>query len=61
MADDPPDVPVTRFVGQPIRSVREIDYDDGRAAFTVGLALRFPAGSIRLLGLDDDLLIAQPR
>jgi hypothetical protein len=48
VADDPPDVPVTRFVGQPIRSVREIDYNDGHVGFTTGLTLQFPGGSIRL-------------
>ncbi|MEU4097332.1 hypothetical protein [Streptomyces sp. NPDC026673] len=59
--DDAPDVPVTRFVGQTIRSVRRIDYDDGHVAFTAGLTLRFPSGRIRLLGLGDDLLIAHDR
>ncbi|MCT9094100.1 hypothetical protein N4G70_35425 [Streptomyces sp. ASQP_92] len=53
-----PDVPVTRFVGQPIRSVRDISYRDGHVAFTAGLTLQFPCGSIRLLALDDDLVIA---
>ncbi|GJF32704.1 hypothetical protein KNE206_54040 [Kitasatospora sp. NE20-6] len=56
--DDSPDVLLTQFVGQPIRSVREIGYDDGRVNFTAGLTLQFPSGSIRLLGLDDDLVIA---
>ncbi|MFF5703580.1 hypothetical protein ACFY7H_13890 [Streptomyces sp. NPDC012794] len=56
--DGSPDVPVTRFVGQTIRAVREIDYDDGHVGFTAGLTLRFPSGSIRLLGLEDSLLIA---
>ncbi|MEU3601901.1 hypothetical protein ABZ714_24735 [Streptomyces sp. NPDC006798] len=59
--DDSPDVPPTRFVGQTIRSVREIDYDDGRIGFTAGLTLQFPSGSIRLLGLVDSLLIAHDR
>ncbi|MFF7994828.1 hypothetical protein ACFZDG_34285 [Kitasatospora xanthocidica] len=56
--DDSPAVPVTRFIGQSIRSVREIDYDDGRVRFTAGLTLQFPGGSVRLLGLVDDLLIS---
>ncbi|WAL93838.1 hypothetical protein [Streptomyces sp. Je 1-369] len=51
------DVPVTRFVGQLVRSVREIRYDDGRVDFTAGLTLQFPDGGVRLLGLDDDLII----
>ncbi|MFF2777443.1 hypothetical protein ACFVU3_21335 [Streptomyces sp. NPDC058052] len=59
--DDSPDVPLTRFVGQPLRSVREIRHDDGRVDFPAGLRLRFPGGSVRLLGLDDDLLIAHDR
>ncbi|MGW3041831.1 hypothetical protein ACWC9T_17770 [Kitasatospora sp. NPDC001159] len=58
VTDDSPDVPVTRFVGQTIRSVRQIDYNDGEVGFTAGLTLQFPSGSIRLLGLVDDLLIA---
>ncbi|MFH8386748.1 hypothetical protein ACH4E7_38520 [Kitasatospora sp. NPDC018058] len=58
VADDPPDVPVTRFIGQPIRSVREIDYHNGQVGFAAGLTLQFPGGSVRLLGLDDDLVIA---
>ncbi|GAA5708281.1 hypothetical protein [Streptomyces avermitilis] len=49
---------MTRFVGQTIRSVREIDYNDGHGGFTAGLTLQFPSGSIRLLGLVDGLLIA---
>ncbi|AUG81981.1 hypothetical protein CFP65_7400 [Kitasatospora sp. MMS16-BH015] len=61
VTDDSPDVPVTRFLGQTIRSARQIDYDDGRVGFTAGLTLQFPGGSIRLLGLVDDLLIAHDR
>ncbi|WHM41087.1 hypothetical protein [Streptomyces sp. BPTC-684] len=56
-----PDVPVTRFVGQPIRSVRDIRYRDARVDFTAGVTLQFPAGSIRLLALDDDLVLAHER
>ncbi|BFO15371.1 hypothetical protein SHKM778_17590 [Streptomyces sp. KM77-8] len=56
--DDSPVVPVTRFVGQPIRSVREIAYDDGRVGFTAGLTLQFPDGSVRMLGLEDVLLVS---
>ncbi|MEV8327632.1 hypothetical protein [Kitasatospora sp. NPDC056731] len=58
VADDSPDVPMTRFVGQPVRSVREIGCNNGRVDFTAGLTLQFPGGSIRLLGLDDGLLVA---
>lgn len=59
VVDDSPDIPVTRFVGQLIRSVREIRYEDGRVNFAAGLTLQFPSGSVRLLGPDDDLVIAR--
>ncbi|MGW4890825.1 hypothetical protein ACWEQL_00935 [Kitasatospora sp. NPDC004240] len=59
VTEDSPRVPLTRFVGQPVRSVREIRYDDGRARFVAGLTLRFPGGSVRLLALVDDLVIAE--
>ncbi|MFJ8025526.1 hypothetical protein [Streptomyces sp. NPDC096311] len=58
VVNDSSDIPLTRFVGQPVRSVREISYNDGRVEFTAGLTLQFPSGSVRLLGLDDDLVIA---
>ncbi|MEU5416158.1 hypothetical protein [Streptomyces clavifer] len=59
VVDDSPDGPVTGFLGQPVRSVREIDYNDGHVGFTAGLTLQFPGGSIRLLGLVDELLVAR--
>ncbi|MFJ8623406.1 hypothetical protein ACIRD3_11235 [Kitasatospora sp. NPDC093550] len=58
---DPPELPVSGFVGQPVRSVRGIGYDDGRVAFPAGLALRFPGGGVRLLALVDELLITADR
>ncbi len=58
VTDDSLDVPVTRFVGQSIRSVREIRYRDARIDFAAGLTLQFPSGSIRMLALDDDLVLA---
>ncbi|MEV4436576.1 hypothetical protein [Streptomyces sp. NPDC049585] len=58
VVDDPPDLSVTRFVGQPIRSAYQIVYRDGRTGFSAGLTLRFPNGTVRLLALDDDLVIA---
>ncbi|WP_231978137.1 hypothetical protein [Streptomyces sp. TLI_053] len=60
MIDDSPDVPLT-------------DSSDSRAdrcgrsttttavGFTAGLTLQFPGGSVRLLGLVDDLLVAHDR
>ncbi|MCX4744071.1 hypothetical protein OG455_00840 [Kitasatospora sp. NBC_01287] len=61
LADDSPDVPLTRFVGQAIRSVREIHHRDARADFVAGLTLQFPGGSVRLLALDDELVLAHDR
>ncbi|WP_236652271.1 hypothetical protein [Streptacidiphilus neutrinimicus] len=58
VTDGPPDVPVAQFVGQRIRSVREIRYKDSHVDFAAGLTLQFPARSIRLLALDDELVIA---
>ncbi|MFF7591415.1 hypothetical protein ACFZCK_28455 [Kitasatospora purpeofusca] len=57
---DPADLPLTRFLGQPIRSVSAIEYRDGRTAFTAGLALGFEGGRVRLLGLDGALLVVGP-
>lgn len=48
---------MTGFVGQAIRSIREIRYWDTRVDFAAGLTLRFPGGSIRLLALDDELVL----
>ncbi|MFE9558225.1 hypothetical protein ACFYOD_32675 [Streptomyces sp. NPDC006703] len=58
VTEDSPVIPVARFVGQTIRSVREIWYRDNRIGFAAGLTLRFPSGSIRLLALGDDLILA---
>ncbi|MFJ4667946.1 hypothetical protein [Kitasatospora purpeofusca] len=68
---DPADLPLTRFLGQPIRSVSAIEYRDAGtastgtalptgAAFTAGLALGFEGGRARLLGLDGALLVVGP-
>ncbi|WP_052709618.1 hypothetical protein [Streptomyces sp. NRRL S-495] len=54
--DDPADLPLTRFLGQSVRSVGAVEYRDGRTAFTAGLALGFEGGRVRLLGLDGALL-----
>ncbi|MER5356553.1 hypothetical protein ABT093_40315 [Kitasatospora sp. NPDC002551] len=58
VTNDSPNVPVARFVGQTIRSVREIRYRGVGIDFAAGLTLQFPGASIRLLALDDDLLLA---
>lgn len=58
VTDDSSDVPVAQFVGELIRSVREIRYRDTCVDFAIGLTLQFPSGSIRLLALDDELVLA---
>ncbi|MFE6049354.1 hypothetical protein ACFQ6N_01190 [Kitasatospora sp. NPDC056446] len=40
VADDPPDVPMARFVGQPIRSVRQIEEPSLLTDFLVGAGSR---------------------
>lgn len=57
---DPADLPLTRFLGQPIRSVSAVEYRDGGTAFTAGLALGFEGGRVRVLGLDGALLVVGP-
>ncbi|MFF7215228.1 hypothetical protein ACFZAU_32590 [Streptomyces sp. NPDC008238] len=61
VTDGAPGVAVTRFVGLPIRWVREIRHRDGRTDFAAGLRLGFPGGSVRLLALDDELVLAHER
>ncbi|MFD9509945.1 hypothetical protein [Streptomyces mirabilis] len=61
VVEDPPGLSVTRFIGEPVRSVREIGYRDARVDFGAGLTLQFPGGSIRLLALDDELVLAHDR
>ncbi|MGV9313908.1 hypothetical protein ACWDR0_17220 [Streptomyces sp. NPDC003691] len=56
---DTPETPLTRYLGEPIGTVREIRYDDGRVRFPAGLALCFPEGTIRLLALDDELIVVE--
>ncbi|MEV0193913.1 hypothetical protein AB0I39_36015 [Kitasatospora purpeofusca] len=59
-ATDAVDLPLTRFLGQPIRSVSAIEYREGGTAFTAGLALGFEGGRVRLLGLDGALSVVGP-
>ncbi|MFJ6186298.1 hypothetical protein [Streptomyces sp. NPDC092295] len=56
--DDLPDFPMTRFVGQQILSTREIRYRHDNLDFAVGIALQFANGSIRVLNLADELVLA---
>ncbi|MFE6750840.1 hypothetical protein ACFVGM_33650 [Kitasatospora purpeofusca] len=60
VATDAADLPLTRFLGQPIRSVSAIEYREGGTAFTTGLALGFEGGRVRLLGLDGLLSVVGP-
>ncbi|MGW1319070.1 hypothetical protein [Streptomyces sp. NPDC002426] len=53
--------PVRRFVGQPIRSVREVRHRDGRVDRACGLAFRFADGGFRVLVLDGELVLAHDR
>jgi hypothetical protein len=56
--DDLSDFPMTRFVGQQILSTREIRYRHDNLDFAVGIALQFANGSIRVLSLADELVLA---
>ncbi|MFJ5135923.1 hypothetical protein [Streptomyces sp. NPDC088707] len=56
--DDLPDFPMTRFVGRQILSTREIRYRHDHLDFAVGIALRFARGSIRVLNLADEIILA---
>ncbi|MFE2248721.1 hypothetical protein [Streptomyces lavendulae] len=53
-----PDFPVTRFVGQRILSVREIRCRNGTYDFAAGIGVRFPSGTIRILNLADEIVLA---
>ncbi|MGW0855414.1 hypothetical protein [Streptomyces sp. NPDC002690] len=56
--EDPPELPLTRFTGQRVRSVRELRHGGGGAAGApIGVTLQFPGGSVHLLGFDGELLV----
>ncbi|MCY0953207.1 hypothetical protein [Streptomyces sp. H27-S2] len=59
--DDLPGFPMTRFAGQRILSVREIRYEHGNYDFAVGITVRFPDGTIRILNLADEIVLAHDR
>ncbi|MER7758656.1 hypothetical protein [Streptomyces sp. NPDC097619] len=59
--DDLPDFPMARFVGRRILSVREIRYQHGDHDFAIGITVRFPTGTIRVLNLADELVLAHDR
>ncbi|MFE0458917.1 hypothetical protein ACFW1A_06600 [Kitasatospora sp. NPDC058965] len=56
--DDLPDFPMTRFIGQRICSVRQIRYQHGDHDFAVGMTVQFPGGTIRILNLADEIVLA---
>ncbi|KJS62340.1 hypothetical protein [Streptomyces rubellomurinus] len=56
--DDLPGFPMTRFIGQQILSVREIRYQDGNYDFAIGITAQFPGGTIRVLNLADEIVLA---
>ncbi|AUG81046.1 hypothetical protein CFP65_6390 [Kitasatospora sp. MMS16-BH015] len=57
VSHDAPEVPLSRYVGQPVRSVREIRATG--AAAPVGATLCFAGGGVRLLGLADELVLTE--
>lgn len=56
--DDLPDFPMSPFVGQQILSVREIRYQDGNLDFATGITVQFSGGSIHILNLADEIILA---
>ncbi|MGK5544040.1 hypothetical protein ACSNOH_04785 [Streptomyces sp. URMC 127] len=56
--DDLPAFPMTRFVGRQILSTREICYRHDNLDFAVGIVLLFARGSIRVLNLADEIVLA---
>ncbi|WP_327308692.1 hypothetical protein OG730_38765 [Streptomyces sp. NBC_01298] len=56
--EDLPDFPMTRFVGRRILAVREIRYRHDTYDFAVGVTVRFPGGTIRILNLADEIVLA---
>ncbi|MEY9877814.1 hypothetical protein ABH931_007338 [Streptacidiphilus sp. MAP12-33] len=56
--DDLPAFPMTRFVGQRILSAPEIRYRSEHLDFAIGVALRFESGTVRVLNLGDEIVVA---
>ncbi|MFD8019166.1 hypothetical protein [Streptomyces lavendulae] len=59
--DNPPGFPMTRFVRRRILSVREVRYRHGDYDFAVGITVQFSSGTIRVLNLADEIVLAQDR
>jgi hypothetical protein len=56
--DNLPDFPMTPFIGQQILSIQEIRYQHNTYDIAVGITLQFEAGSIRVLNLADEIVLA---
>ncbi|MFJ8867760.1 hypothetical protein ACIRD6_18630 [Streptomyces sp. NPDC102473] len=52
---------MARFIGAPIRSVREIHHRHDGVDLVAGLTFQFPDGDVRVLVLDGELVIAHDR
>ncbi|MFD6279954.1 hypothetical protein ACFWFI_30965 [Streptomyces sp. NPDC060209] len=57
-ATDGQDVPLNRFAGLRVRSVREVRYRNGPVDRACGLTFHFADGEFRVLALDGELLVA---
>ncbi|WP_328946930.1 hypothetical protein OG259_41115 [Streptomyces sp. NBC_00250] len=56
--DDLPSFPMARFVGQRILSAREIRYRRGNYDFAIGITVQFPDGTMHILNLADEIVLA---
>ncbi|MFE6185154.1 hypothetical protein ACFQ6U_12100 [Streptomyces sp. NPDC056465] len=55
------DPAMARFIGTPIRSVREIRHRQDGSDLVAGLTFQFPDGNVRVLVLDGELVVAHDR
>ncbi len=52
------DFPMSPFIGQQILAIRKIHYRDGNVDFAIGIGMQFTGGTVRVLNLADDLILA---
>ncbi|MFI9235400.1 hypothetical protein [Streptomyces sp. NPDC053079] len=52
------DFPMSPFIGQQILAIRTIHYRDGNVDFAIGITIQFTGGTVRVLNLADDLILA---
>ncbi|GAA1960722.1 hypothetical protein [Kitasatospora viridis] len=57
--EDSPEVAFTRFLGQPVCSVRDVEYRNGPVEKLGGLTFQFPGGTVHLLAFQDELVITE--